>query len=141
EALGARIIPGSGLSVKPGKCSPTGSTDGRQSPGWDLRPRFAPQKASRVPPAAILPALSLGPDGSLTVTSPSPRRSLAIVPLIPDKRYYGEAPVKSACGRGGMTGGNAIALNPVIGPYHWDGFSVSHWQPCIYRADSALRLD
>jgi hypothetical protein len=37
------------------------------------------------------------------MTSPEPRRILAVVPLIPDQRYYGEDPARLRRGwRGGL---------------------------------------
>ena len=45
---------------------------------------------------------------------PEAQGSLAVVPLIADKRYYGEAPEGSARGRGGVFEGVASALMTVI---------------------------
>ena len=42
-------------------------------------------------------------------------RSLPVVPLIADQRYYGEAPVRPARGRAGVSQGIAGALIVVIG--------------------------
>jgi len=42
--------------------------------------------------------------GKVMGASPDTRRSLAVVPLIRDKRYYGEAPARLRWGYGGVSG-------------------------------------
>src|ERR1035438_8177406 len=42
--------------------------------------------------------------GSPTGASPWPRRNLAVVPLIGDKRYYGEVPARPGGGYGPVSG-------------------------------------
>jgi hypothetical protein len=41
----------------------------------------------------------------LTGTSPGLHRDLTVVPLIGDKRYYGEDPMRLRCGYGVVVGG------------------------------------
>ncbi len=72
---------------------------------------------------------------------PEAQGSLAVVPLIADKRYYGEAPEGPARGRGGILAGIAGALRTVICQPHHKGLSVSPWQPGTCGADDAQRLD
>jgi hypothetical protein len=51
------------------------------------------------------PAAALHWAHSHAVVSPLPRRSLPVVPLIGDKRYYGEAPARVLWGYGVGAGG------------------------------------
>src|ERR1035441_5095490 len=46
----------------------------------------------------------MGKGASNPPLSPYPRRSLTVVPLIADKRYYGEAPVRLRRGYGAAPG-------------------------------------
>jgi hypothetical protein len=56
---------------------------------------------------------------------PESRRSLALVPLIGDKRYNGEAPVRPARDWGGLSEDVAGSLIIVIWQQHLKGFSAS----------------
>src|SRR5208282_948647 len=64
----------------------------RRSLGWHLRPRLAPPKGQ---PMALHPAPPSRPiPADRAAAPPESPRSLPVVPLIPDKRYYGEAPMR-----------------------------------------------
>ena len=52
--------------------------------------------------------------GSLAGASPDTRRSLAVVPLIPDQRYCGEAPARLRWGYGGMSGRQGTIFHPFL---------------------------
>ena len=69
------------------------------------------------------------------------RRSLAVVPLIPDKRYYGETPAGPARATGAVSEGIASGMMIVIRQPQHKGFSVSHWHPGTSVADDVRRLE
>src|ERR1039458_7626100 len=83
------------------------------------------------PPSRLMP-----PDRS--AVPPYSQGSLAVVPLIPDKRYYGETPACPARVTGAVSGGIAGSLVAATWLPHDGDFSVSHWRTGTWTLDFGL---
>ena len=81
--------------------------------------------------------ISRGQGGSRPGGSRERHRYFAVVPLIPDQRYYGEATVGPARAKGAVSEGRAGGLRIVIWPPHHKCFSASHWRPGTFAADDS----
>ena len=88
-----------------------------------------------------VPAHPSLPCADTTIAPPEPRRSLAVAPLIGDKRCYGETPARPARDSGGVSQGIVGAMMVVIEHHRRKGFGASHWQVGTCGADDARRLD
>ena len=102
-------------------------------PAW-LPPTGQPLAPYPPPPFRPIPA-------DRAAVPPESDGSLAIVPLIPNKRYYGETPVGPARATGAASEGIPGGLIIVIWQRHHHSFSASLWQPSTSGADDSVGLD
>src|ERR1019366_4227480 len=99
----------------------------------------APPKGQPLAPHPPPPSRPISADWA--AVPPEAHGSLAVVPLIPDKRYYGETTAGPARATGAVSEGIAGGLMIVIWQPQHKGFSASHWDPGTSVVDDARRLD
>ena len=107
--------------------------------GQSLQPGLAPARGQPLAPHP--PPASQPIPADRQAVPPESHGSLAVVPLIPDKRYYGETPAGPARATGAVSEGIASGKMIVIRQPQHKGFSVSHWHPGTSVADDVRRLE